>query len=145
METVLLAVIAKTEVKIVSVEIEAKTAIAAVGTSVVHETTAGTSVVRVVVAVPLAVHTEAVHSAEAVPSAEAAHVAEAHSAAAALTEEVLMVVAHLEEARTAAVMDTVADSADTAKLTASAHAPLRSSYAVFRSWPCHNTLPESLC
>lgn len=144
METVLLAVIATTEVKIVSVEIEAKTAIAAVGTSVVHETTAGTSVVRVVV-VPLAVHTEAVHSAEAVPSAEAAHVAEAHSAAAALTEEVLMVVAHLEEARTAAVMDTVADSADTAKLTASAHAPLRSSYAVFRSWPCHNTLPESLC
>lgn len=114
---------------------EARMATVAVGVSTDHKVVAGTSVDHEVAAVPLAVHTEVVHSAEVVLSAEAAHVAEVHLAAAASTEVDLAAV----------VMAMAAGSEDNVKLTASAHAPQHSSYAVLRSWPCRNTLPEWLC
>lgn len=134
---------------------EARMATVAVGVSTDHKMVAGTSVDHAVAAVPLAVHTEVVHSAEVVLSAEAAHVAEVHLAAAASTEVDLAAVvrsveAHTAEVRSAedpmaVVMAMAAGSEDNVKLTASAHAPQHSSYAVLRSWPCRNTLPEWLC
>jgi hypothetical protein len=114
-------------------------AIAAVEASTGHKVVAETSVVHAVAAVPLADPTEVVLS------AEAAHVAEVHLAAAASTEVDLVAVVRSVEAHAAVVMDMAADSEDTVKLTASAHAPQHSSYAVSHSWPCRNTQPEWLC
>ena len=102
-------------------------AIVVVEASTGHKVVAETSVVRAVAAVPLADPTEVVLS------AEAAHVAEVHLAAAHSVDLV------------AVVMDMAADSEGTVKLTASAHAPQHSSYAVSHSWPCRNTQPELLC
>ena len=134
---------------------EARMATVAVGVSTDHKMVAGTSVDHAVAAVPLAVHTEVVHSAEVVLSAEAAHVAEVHLAAAASTEVDLVAVVRSVEAHAAVVrsvedlmavvMDMAADSEGTVRLTASAHAPQHSSYAVSHSWPCRNTQPEWLC
>ena len=127
---------------------EARMATVAVEASTGHKVGAETSVVHAVGAVPL------VDPTEVALSAEAAHVVEVHSAAEASTE-VDLVAARSVEAHTAAarsvedltvvVMDMAADSEDTVNLTASAHAPQHSSYAVLRSWPCRNTLPEWLC
>lgn len=127
---------------------EARMATVAVEASTGHKVVAETSVVHAVGAVPL------VDPTEVVLSAEAAHVAEVHLAAEASTE-VDLVAARSVEAHTAAarsvedltvvVMDMVADSEDTVRLTVSAHAPQHSSYAVSHSWPCRNTQPEWLC
>lgn len=124
-------------------------AIVVVEASTGHKVVAETSVVHEVGAVPLADPTEVVLS------AEAAHVAEVHLAAAASTEVDLVAVVRSVEAHAAVVrsvedlmavvMDMAADSEDTVKLTASAHAPQHSSYAVSHSWPCRNTQPEWLC
>ena len=140
---------------IVTIATEEIMAIAAVEASTGHKVVAGTSVDHEVAAVPMAVHTEVVHSAEVVRSAEAAHVAEVHLAAAASTEVDLVAVVRSVEAHAAVVrsvedlmavvMDMVADSEGTVRLTASAHAPQHSSYAVSHSWPCRNTQPEWLC
>ena len=128
---------------------EARMATVAVEASTGHKVVAETSVVHAVGAVPL------VDPTEVVLSAEAAHVAEVHLAAAASTEVDLAAVvrsveAHTAEVRSAedpmaVVMAMAAGSEDNVKLTASAHAPQHSSYAVLRSWPCRNTLPEWLC
>ena len=126
-----------TEEIMATVAVEASTGHKVVAeTSVVHEVGVETSVVHAVGAVPLADPTEVVLS------AEAAHVVEVHSAAEASTE-VDLVAARSVEAHTAAarsvedltvvVMDMVADSEDTVRLTVSAHAPQHSSYAVPRS------------
>ena len=109
----------------------------AVEASTGHKVVAETSVGRAVAAVPLADPTEVVLS------AEAAHVVEVHLAAAHSVD--LVVAARSVEAHTAVVMDIVADSEGTVRLTASAHAPQHSSYAVSHSWPCRNTQPEWLC
>ena len=127
-----------TEAKMVTVAVEASTG---------HKVVAETSVVHAVGAVPLADPTEVVLS------AEAAHVAEVHLAAAHsvdLVVAVRSVEAHAAVVRSvedlmAVVMDMVADSEGTVRLTASAHAPQHSSYAVSHSWPCRNTQPEWLC
>ena len=119
----------------------------AVEASTGHKVVAETSVVRAVATAPL------VDPTEVVLSAEAAHVAEVHLAAAHSVDLVAAarsVEAHTAAARsvedlTAVVMDMVADSEDTVNLTASAHAPQHSSYAVSHSWPCRNTQPEWLC
>lgn len=139
-----------TEEIMATVVVEASTGHKVVAeTSVVHEVGVETSVVHAVGAVPLADPTEVVLS------AEAAHVAEVHLAAAASTEVDLVAVVRSVEAHAAVVrsvedlmavvMDMAADSEDTVKLTASAHAPQHSSYAVSHSWPCRNTQPEWLC
>lgn len=139
-----------TEEIMATVVVEASTGHKVVAeTSVVHEVGVETSVVHAVGAVPLADPTEVVLS------AEAAHVAEVHLAAAASTAVDLVAVVRSVEAHAAVVrsvedlmavvMDMAADSEDTVKLTASAHAPQHSSYAVSHSWPCRNTLPEWLC
>ena len=83
---------------------EARMATVAVGVSTDHKVVAGTSVDHAVAAVPLAVHTEVVHSAEVVLSAEAAHVAEVHLAAAASTEVDLAAVVRSVEAHTATTL-----------------------------------------
>ena len=127
-----------TEAKMVTVAVEASTG---------HKVVAETSVVHAVAAVPL------VDPTEVVLSAEAAHVAEVHLAAAHSVDLVTAVrsaEAHTAVVRSAedlmaVVMDMVADSEDTVKLTTSAHAPQHSSYAVSHSWPCRNTQPEWLC
>ena len=133
---------------IAAVATEARMATVAVEASTGHKVGAETSVVRAVATAPL------VDPTEVVLSAEAAHVAEAHLAAEASTE-VDLVAARSVEAHTAAarsvedltvvVMDMAADSEDTVNLTASAHAPQHSSYAVSHSWPCRNTQPELPC
>lgn len=139
-----------TEEIMATVVVEASTGHKVVAeTSVVHEVGVETSVVHEVGAVPLADPTEVVLS------AEAAHVAEVHLAAAASTAVDLVAVVRSVEAHAAVVrsvedlmavvMDMAADSEDTVKLTASAHAPQHSSYAVSHSWPCRNTQPEWLC
>ena len=119
-----------TEAKMVTVAVEASTG---------HKVVAETSVVHAVGAVPL------VDPTEVVLSAEAAHVAEVHLAAEASTEVDLAVVVRSVVDLMAVVMDMVADSEDTVRLTVSAHAPQHSSYAVLRSWPCRNTQPELPC
>ena len=134
---------------IVTIATEETMAIVVVEASTGHKVVAETSVVHAVAAVPLAEPTEVVLS------AEAAHVAEVHLAAAASTEVDLVAVVRSVEAHAAVVrsvedlmavvMDMAADSEDTVKLTASAHAPQHSSYAVSHSWPCRNTQPEWLC
>ena len=154
------AAIAATEEIIAMVAVEASAAIATIATEEImaiaaveastgHKVVAETSVVHAVAAVPLADPTEVVLS------AEAAHVAEVHLAAAASTEVDLVAVVRSVEAHAAVVrsvedlmavvMDMAEDSEDTVKLTASAHAPQHSSYAVSHSWPCRNTQPEWLC
>lgn len=153
------AIVAIEEI-IAMVAVEASAAIAAIATEEImatvaveastgHKVVAETSVVHEVGAVPLADPTEVVLS------AEAAHVAEVHLAAAASTEVDLVAVVRSVEAHAAVVrsvedlmavvMDMAEDSEDTVKLTASAHAPQHSSYAVSHSWPCRNTQPEWLC
>jgi hypothetical protein len=154
------AVIVAIEEIIAMVAVEASAAIATIATEEImaivvveastgHKVVAETSVVHAVGAVPLADPTEVVLS------AEAAHVAEVHLAAAVSTEVDLVAVVRSVEAHAAVVrsvedlmavvMDMAADWADTVKLTASAHAPQHSSYAVSHSWPCRNTQPEWLC
>lgn len=153
------AIVAIEEI-IAMVAVEASAAIAAIATEEImatvaveastgHKVVAETSVVHEVGAVPLADPTEVVLS------AEAAHVAEVHLAAAASTAVDLVAVVRSVEAHAAVVrsvedlmavvMDMAEDSEDTVKLTASAHAPQHSSYAVSHSWPCRNTQPEWLC
>ena len=127
-----------TEAKMVTVAVEASTG---------HKVVAETSVVRAVVAVPLADPTEVVLSAEAAHVAEV-HLAVAHSVdlvVAARSAEAHTAVVRSAEDLTVVVMDMVADSEGTVRLTASAHAPQHSSYAVSHSWPCRNTQPELLC
>ena len=148
-EEIIAMVAVEASAAIATIATEEIMAIAAVEASTGHKVVAETSVVRAVAAVPLADPTEVVLS------AEAAHVAEVHLAAAASTEVDLAAVvrsveAHTAEVRSAedpmaVVMAMAAGSEDNVKLTASAHAPQHSSYAVLRSWPCRNTLPEWLC
>lgn len=147
-EEIIAMVVVGASAAIAAVATEARMAIVVVGASTGHKVGAETSVVHAVVAVPLADPTEVVLS------AEAAHVAEVHLAAEASTE-VDLVAARSVEAHTAVVrsvedltvvvMDMVADSEDTVRLTVSAHAPQHSSYAVSHSWPCRNTQPELPC
>ena len=127
-----------TEAKMVTVAVEASTG---------HKVVAETSVVHAVGAVPLADPTEVVLSAEAAHVAEV-HLAVAHSVdlvAAARSVEAHTAVVRSAEDLMVVVMDIVVDSEGTVKLTASAHAPQHSSYAVSHSWPCRNTQPEWLC
>lgn len=148
-EEIMAIVVVGASAAIAAIATEAKMVTVAVEASTGHKVVAETSVVRAVAAVPLADPTEVVLS------AEAAHVAEVHLAAAASTEVDLVAAARSAEAHTAVVrsvedlmavvMDMAADSEDTVRLTASAHAPQHSSYAVLRSWPCRNTQPEWLC
>ena len=148
-EEIMAIVAVGASVAIVTIATEEIMAIAVVEASTGHKVAAETSVVHAVGAVPL------VDPTEVVLSAEAAHVAEVHLAAAASTEVDLAAVvrsveAHTAEVRSAedpmaVVMAMAAGSEDNVKLTASAHAPQHSSYAVLRSWPCRNTLPEWLC
>ena len=147
-EEIIAIVVVGASAAIAAVATEARMATVAVEASTGHKVGAETSVVRAVATAPL------VDPTEVVLSAEAAHVAEVHLAAEASTEvdlvaarsvEDLMAVVRSAEDLTAVVMDMVADSEDTVNLTASAHAPQHSSYAVSHSWPCRNTLPEWLC
>ena len=136
-EEIMAIVVVGASAAIVTIATEEIMATVAVGASTGHKVVAETSVGRAVAAVPLADPTEVVLS------AEAAHVAEVHLAAAHSVD--LVVAARSVEAHTAVVMDIVADSEGTVRLTASAHAPQHSSYAVSHSWPCRNTQPEWLC
>jgi hypothetical protein len=146
-EEIIAIVVVGASAAIAAVATEARMATVAVEASTGHKVVAETSVVHAVGAVPLADPTEVVLS------AEAAHVAEVHLAAAHSVD--LVVAARSAEAHTAVVrsvedlmavvMDMVADSEGTVRLTASAHAPQHSSYAVSHSWPCRNTQPEWLC
>lgn len=148
-EEIIAMVAVEASAAIATIATEEIMAIAAVEASTGHKVVAETSVVHAVAAVPLAEPTEVVLS------AEAAHVAEVHLAAVASTEVDLVAVVRSVEAHAAVVrsvedlmavvMDMAADSEDTVKLTASAHAPQHSSYAVSHSWPCRNTQPEWLC
>ena len=146
-EEIIAIVVVGASAVIAAVATEARMAIVAVEASTSHKVVAETSVVHAVGAVPL------VDPTEVVLSAEAAHVAEVHLAAAHSVDLVvaarsvvdLMVVVRSAEDLTAVVMDMAADSEGTVNLTASAHAPQHSSYAVSHSWPCRNTLPEWLC
>ena len=146
-EEIIAIVVVGASAVIAAVATEARMAIVAVEASTSHKVVAETSVVHAVGAVPL------VDPTEVVLSAEAAHVAEVHLAAAHSVDLVvaarsvvdLMVVVRSAEDLTAVVMDMAADSEDTVRLTASAHAPQHSSYAVSHSWSCRNTQPEWLC
>ena len=138
-EEIIAMVAVEASAAIAALATEARMATVAVEASTGHKVVAETSVVHEVGAVPLADPTEVVLS------AEAAHVAEVHLAAAASTAVDLVAVVRSVEDLMAVVMDMAADSEDTVKLTASAHAPQHSSYAVSHSWPCRNTQPEWLC
>ena len=146
-EEIIAIVVVGASAAIAAVATEARMATVAVEASTGRKVVAETSVVHAVGAVPLADPTEVVLSAEAAHVAEF-HLAAAHSVdlvVAARSAEAHTAVVRSVEDLTAVVMDMAADSEDTVRLTASAHAPQHSSYAVSHSWPCRNTQPEWLC